>query len=168
MALDPEQIRQHPLPTGVQITPLTTSAECLGELLLSAEGWPAIPLSRSVELCRAMLTGAYGPLLTSGSHEISVQGKICGACLFTHYYGEALLAHIFLDRTMQGQGLASALLRHCLSGLAQEGHTKAIASVDATNSASLLLHTHVGFTEIKPILTCSVVKKANWRKEGLL
>ncbi|HZO71190.1 MAG TPA: GNAT family N-acetyltransferase [Ktedonobacteraceae bacterium] len=167
MALGPEQIRPRPLPEGVQIKPLTASAERLGELLYSAEGEPAIPLPRYTAFCQTMLTGAYGPLLASGSHEISVQGEVCGACLFTNYYGEALLAHIFLERAMQGRGLASALLRHSLSSLAQAGHPKAIASMDTTNHASRLLHTRVGFTEIKPVLTCSMVKKANWRKEGL-
>lgn len=167
MALAPEQIQHCIYPEEVQVAPLAASAEHLGQLLCSAESNPAISVRRCIEFCRTLLAGAYGPLIEMGSYEIAMQHEPCGACLFTNYYGEALLAHIFIARPLQGRGLASALLQHSLAGLARAGYPKATASTDATNHASRLLHTRVGFTELLPMLSCSMLKQAAWKNGGI-
>lgn len=164
MVLEPERVQPRALPEGVQLKPVTASVERLGELLSAAENNPAIPLALCVKLCRDILEGTFGPLIAQGCRELWIGERPVGVCLFTDYHGDALLSHIFIEHARQGQGLASTLLRHCLNGLVQAGYPKAIASTDATNTSSRRMHAQVGFAEVNPSLSCSMVKKANLKK----
>lgn len=161
--LGPE-LPEQTLPATVHITPFTPSAEHLGRLLRAAEEDPSLSLARCTALCRELLEGAYGPLLTRGCGEIAIGEVVVGACIFTNYFAEPLVGHIFLDKSVQGRGYARLLLQHCLAGLRLEGFTRAIASTDATNLASQRLHARTGFTRVNPDLRCSLVTRADWKK----
>jgi GNAT superfamily N-acetyltransferase len=163
MLLGSEKLQEQTLPETIHIKPLTPSAHHLGRLLLAAERDPSLTLTRCTAFCQEMLDGTYGPLIASGCGELCSQGVSVGACIFTNYFGEPLVGHIFLDGRMQGHGYANLLLQHCLAGLRSEGFARAGAGIEATNAASVRLHARAGFTRVDPSLSCSLVTRANWK-----
>ncbi|HEY1350382.1 MAG TPA: GNAT family N-acetyltransferase [Ktedonobacteraceae bacterium] len=159
-----DTLQEPVLPENVSIGPLTASAQDLGRLLLAAEHDPCLPLARCTALCQELLDGAYGPLIARGCGELSVGNVPVGACIFTNYFAEPLVGHIFLEHSMQGRGYARMLLQHCLAGIRGEGFTRAVASTDVANIASLRLHITAGFTRVHPNLSCSLLMRANWKR----
>jgi RimJ/RimL family protein N-acetyltransferase len=149
---------------SLTIRSLSASAERLGEVLYRSE-CEAVTLAQCVEYCRFMLEGAFGPVIEDASREAVANKDVVGACVFSEYRGVPLLGHIFVEKSMQQRGLASALLRDCLDALVEAGYKKAILSTDASNESAQQLYRRVGFVPIEPQLTCGYMTKTDWEAQ---
>lgn len=72
---------------------------------------------------------------------------ILGYALFSTILDEAELLQIAIDPTEQGRGLAAALLRFSMEHLAQEGVTRLMLEVRASNQRAIGLYERLGFEQ---------------------
>jgi len=70
---------------------------------------------------------------------------ILGYALFSTILDEAELLQIAIDPTEQGRGLAEALLRFSMEQLAEEGVTRLMLEVRASNQRAIRLYERLGF-----------------------
>jgi ribosomal protein S18 acetylase RimI-like enzyme len=161
LMLEGQNDRMATLSSVYSIEPLSSSAECLGEVLRRSEQ-QVITRDQCVRFCRSILANTFGPVIPSASCQISLGDRIVGACIFTEYLTLPLLGHIFIDQAFQRHGLATVLLRHCLQGLHAAGYRKANLMTDASNDPAKQLYEKAGFTVVKPPLVCAALVISEW------
>lgn len=106
-----------------------------------------------VEFSRGILEGKLGKLISPASKILTQNDRIVAATIATDYRSldetrTALLADIFVDKSLRGKGIAKHLLVHTLSSLKLEGYGECALWVSTGNPARKL-YDSFGFRETK-------------------
>lgn len=107
-----------------------------------------------IDVSKGMLTGQFdGGVVESATRVLALEGEIVASTLTTEYMNideakTALLAELFVDRKLRGNGIAKHLLTHTLNSLKLNGYGKCALWVSEGNPARKL-YTDFGFSNTK-------------------
>ncbi len=107
-----------------------------------------------IDVSRGLLTGQFdGGVVNSATRILGKGGKIVASTLATEYMNidetkTALLAELFVDKSLRGNGIAKHLLAHTLNALKLNGYGKCALWVSESNPARKL-YIDFGFSKTK-------------------
>src|SRR5258708_18168201 len=100
-----------------------------------------------VAKANALFEGHYGDCILAASSVVERDGELLSACVVTDYepYDCPLIAIVATKPSMQGNGMASRLVKTSLRNLAIVGHSACCAMITVGNQPSERLFERCGF-----------------------